>query len=294
MNQRTTQIIIGLAIAAFLLANSVYIVKQWETAIRLQFGVVQENNIGPGLHFKVPFINQVKRFDKRLQVLETDAEPFLTLEKKNLIVDTFVQWRVDDPKVFYERVQGNAVRLNSLLKPVVQDNYRAEFAKRNLQEVVAGLDEQSDRTIRSVIQDDILKAIQKTGEAYGVEIVDMRIKGVELPEDVKQSVYDRMNTERERAAKTFRARGEAAYIQKVANADKTRQIKLAQTYKKSELLRGEGDAEATRIYAQAYAANPEFYEFNRSLEVYQKGIKKDGDILILDTNSEFFQYFQPK
>lgn len=294
MNPRITQILIGVAIVAFLIANSVYIVKQWETAIRLQFGVVQENNIGPGLHFKVPFINTVKKFDRRLQTLETDAEPFLTLEKKNLIVDTFVQWRVRDAKVFYERVQGNAIRLNSLLKPVVQDNYRAEFANRNLQEVVAGFDDVRDRTIRSVIQNDILKQIQKTGSEYGVDIVDMRIKGVELPNDVKQSVYDRMNTERERAAKTFRARGEAAYIEKVANADKERQIRLATTYRKSELLRGEGDAEATNIYAKAFSANPEFYEFNRSLEVYQKGIKKDGDILILDTNSEFFQYFQPK
>lgn len=294
MNQRITQIIVGAAIAVFLLSNSVYVVKQWETAIRLQFGVVQENNIGPGLHFKVPFINTIRKFDRRLQTLETDPEPFLTLEKKNLIVDTFVQWRVADPKVFYERVQGNALRLNSLLKPVVQDNYRAEFANRNLQEVVAGFDTTEDRTVRAVIQNDILKNIRETGKQYGIDIVDMRIKGVELPEDVKQSVYDRMNTERERAAKEFRARGEATYIEKVANADKEREIRLADAYKKAEILRGEGDATATDIYAKAFSANPEFYEFNRSLEVYQKGIKKDGDILILDTNSEFFQYFQPK
>lgn len=294
MNQKFTPIVILLAVVGFLLANSIYVVKQWETAIRLQFGVVQENNIGPGLHLKVPFINTVRKYDRRLQTLETDPEPFLTLEKKNLIVDTFVQWRVDDPKVFYERVQGNAMRLNSLLKPVVQDNYRAEFANRNLQEVVAGFDGTTNKTVRSVIQNDILNNIRETGRQYGVEIVDMRIKGVELPDDVKQSVYDRMNTERERAAKEFRARGEATYIEKVANADKEREIRLADAYKRAEILRGEGDAEATNIYAKAFSANPEFYEFNRSLEVYQKGIKRDGDILILDTDSEFFQYFQPK
>lgn len=294
MNQKFTPIVILLAVVGFLLANSIYVVKQWETAIRLQFGVVQENNIGPGLHFKVPFINTIRKYDRRLQILETDPEPFLTLEKKNLIVDTFVQWRVDDPKVFYERVQGNAMRLNSLLKPVVQDNYRAEFANRNLQEVVAGFDSTTNKTVRSVIQNDILNHIRETGRQYGVDIVDMRIKGVELPDDVKQSVYDRMNTERERAAKEFRARGEATYIEKVANADKEREIRLADAYKRAEILRGEGDAEATSIYAKAFSANPEFYEFNRSLEVYQKGIKRDGDILILDTDSEFFQYFQPK
>lgn len=294
MNQKFTPVVILLAIIGFLLANSIYVVKQWETAIRLQFGVVQENNIGPGLNFKVPFINTIRKYDRRLQTLETDPEPFLTLEKKNLIVDTFVQWRVADPKVFYERVQGNPMRLNSLLKPVVQDNYRAEFANRNLQEVVAGLDSSSNKTVRSIIQNDILNNIRETGRQYGIEIVDMRIKGVELPDDVKQSVYDRMNTERERAAKEFRARGEATYIEKVANADKEREIRLADAYKRAEILRGEGDAEATKVYAKAFSANPEFYEFNRSLEVYQKGIKRDGDILILDTDSEFFQYFQPK
>lgn len=294
MNQRITQIVIGAVIAVFLLANSIYIVKQWETAIRLQFGVVQQNNIGPGLHFKVPFINTIKKFDRRLQTLDTDPEPFLTLEKKNLIVDTFVQWRVEDPKVFYERVQGNPARLNNLLRPVVQDNYRAEFANRNLQDVVAGIDEVSGNTTRSIIQNDILKNVRLTGEQYGIAIVDMRIKGVELPEDVKQSVYDRMNSERERAAKEFRARGEATYVEKVAKADKEREIRLADAYKKAEILRGEGDATAAEIYAKSFSANPEFYEFNRSLEVYQKSIKRDGDILILDTDSEFFKYFQPK
>ncbi len=293
-NKNITPWVIVVVLGLFVIANSVYIVKEWETGIRFRFGKIVQNTVEPGLNFKLPFLDNVKKYDTRIQTLKTEPERFLTLEKKNLIVDTFVKWKVVDGQTFYQRVQGSPARLNNLLFPIIQNNYRAEFGRRNLQEVVAGIVPNSNQTVRTYIQQKIFDQVQEEAKKAGVEIVDVRIKGIELPRDVLDSVFERMRTERERVAKEFRASGESAYIKKVAEADRARDVKLADAYSEAEKIRGEGDAEAADIYANAYGKNRDFYQFNRSLEAYRNSIKSQGDVLILDTNTDFFKYFQPK
>ncbi len=283
-----------LAVVAFVISQSVFIINQWESGLHFQLGRVIKTYDEPGLYFKVPILQNVLKFDKRIQTLETQPERFLTLEKKNLIVDTFVKWRITDPKTFYERVQGSSAVYNSLLDPIIKDKFRAEFGKKELQDVVAGFNNETRKTVRSDIQAKILADIKKEGLAAGVEIIDVRIKGVELPQDVRQSVYDRMEKERERVAKELRAKGQASYIEIVAEADRTRAVMLAKAYESAEMIRGVGDAEAAKIYARAYRADEDFYSFIRSLEAYEKSFDNKQDLFILDPNSKFFKHFHEK
>ncbi len=337
-------------VGIFIISESVFTLNQWERGIRLQFGRIVEVYEEPGLHFKLPFIQNVRKFDGRIQTLETKPEPFLTSEKKNLIVDTFVKWRAMDPAVYYQRVQGSPAVFNQLLEPIVKNNFRAAFGKRDVQTVVGGnidteskkygkkgdslvfdkpldainLDEKTlediheadvdivikskeshiaeiagqkvdlNNTIRQEIEKSILVALSIEAEKYGVEIVDVRINGVELPDDVTENVFKRMRTDRERVATELRSKGEAAYIEKVADADKNRAVMLAKAYEEAEIIRGQGDAEAAEIYAKAYSQDPDFYAFYRSLEAYKKAFKGQGDLLILDPDNEFFKYFHQK
>ncbi len=280
-----------IAALLFLASQSFFILNQWELGVRFQFGRIVESHTEPGLHFKIPFIQNVRKYDARIQTLETQPERFLTREKKNLIVDTFVKWRVVDPAIFYQRVAGSPQVFNSRLDPIVKDKFRAEFGKRDLQDVVAGYSKERSRTVRSDIQEVILADIKQEGLRSGIEILDVRIKGVELPRDVRQSVYQRMEKERERVAKELRAKGQASYIEIVSEADRTRAVMMAKAYESAEMIRGEGDASATRIYAEAYNKNPEFYAFYRSLEAYRNSFNSQNDLLILDPDTEFFKYF---
>ncbi len=333
-------------VGGFLLSDSFFTLKEWEKGLQFQFGRIVKEHTEPGLHMKVPFIQNVRKFDGRIHTLETKPEPFLTSEKKNLIVDTFVKWKVKDARTYYTSVQGNPIIFNQRLEPIVKNNFRAAFGKRDVQTVVGGTveakirHEESDKrlvfdnpedvlaadesvlreinksdvevvikskeveiaeiagqkvnlnnTVRREIEDNIQAALIIEAGKYGVEIVDVRINGVELPDDVTESVFTRMRRDREKVATELRSKGEAAYIQQAAQADRNRTVMLAEAYEKAEVIRGEGDAKAAEIYANAYGQDRDFYEFYRSLEAYKKAFEDKNDLFILDPNSKFFKHF---
>lgn len=277
-------ILVTLAVLSILLYSSLFVVKEGETAIRFRFGEVIQADYSAGLHFKMPIINTVKKYDARLQTLDTAPERFLTSEKKNLSVDSFVQWRLNDAKQFYTNVGGDIFIANQRLDQFLKDGLRNEFGKRTLNEVVTGDRDQIMSVLSSVVNE---KARQ-----IGVEVVDVRIKRIDLPEEVSESVFDRMRAERERVARDFRSRGKEAAERIKADADRQRTVMLAESYRDAETTRGEGDAKAAEVYANAYSKNTEFYRLYRSLNAYRNSFNSGDDILVLQPkDSEFFQYF---
>lgn len=287
-------IIVVLAIFGF---NTLYIVPQIQKGILLRFGEVENANLEPGLHFKLPIINQVKLFDGRLVTLDTPNVRFLTKEKKSVMVDAYARWRVSNPEVFYTSVQGNKATADERLGRRLDAALRNQFGNKTLNELV---NDTSDITQTSKLTSGRNDVMQQVTDALntmakkelGIEVVDVRIKAIDLPKEVYDSVYARMRTEREKEAQKYRAEGrEEAEITR-ANADRQKQVILAEAYKQAQELRGTGDAKATVIYAQAYSKNPEFYSFYRSLEAYRESFKDKNDMLVLDPKSEFFRYFQ--
>jgi len=275
----TFPVIILLLIGYF----SMFKVDQWEKAIVFQFREIERTNIGPGLHFMIPMINSVQKFDLRLLNLDQEPQRFLTSEKKDLIVDYYVKWRISDLDSFYTSTRGDMQRAELLLSQKINGALREEFGKRTVQEVVA-----SERGMVMELVEDRLERL--TGD-LGVDIVDVRTMRIDLPENVSTSVYQRMRAERQRVAKDFRARGAEAAERIRANSDREREVILAKAYREAETLRGEGDAQATEIYAKAYNRNAEFYEFYRSLGVYRAGFDGENSILLLKPDSDLFQYF---
>ncbi len=276
----------------FILPNTVFVVREWEQAVRFQFGEILEIYQKPGLYWKVPFIQNVTVFDGRLQTLDTQPERYLTREKKNLIVDTFVKWRIQDPGFFYKTVRGDVITANTRLDQIIKDGLRSEFGRKDLQDVVAGFDEENKQTTRTIIQDRIVSLAQQEGKRFGVEVIDVRIKRIELPPDVLDNVFTRMRTERERVAREFRARGEAVYIETRAQADRQRTVMLAEAFRDAEKIRGEGDAKAAQIYAESFSKNPQFFSFYRSMQAYRQAFKQPSDLMVLEPDSDFFRYFK--
>ncbi len=284
MSTRTLSIIIILAIGGFLLANSAYTVTENQTALVLRLGKVIEVRKEPGLYFKTPFINNVLKFEKRLITHDTQPTAVLTGEKKEVLVDYYVKWRIVDAKSFYVSFRGGERTAAFRLGEIIKGGLEVELGKRTIKDVVS-----AERTI---IMDSLQERANKEMSKYGMEVVDVRIKQIELPPGVKESVFKRMRTERERIAREHRAKGkkEARIIK--ADADKKRVTILADGRRRAEIIKGQGDAEATRIYAQAYGgANAEFYAFYRSLEAYRNTFNSKNDILVLEPDSEFFRYF---
>ncbi|GBU10008.1 protein HflC [Gammaproteobacteria bacterium] len=279
-------------VITFILSGSVFIVYEWETAIRFQFGQIQNTYQKPGLYFKIPLIQNITKFDQRIQTLETQRELFLTFEKKNLLVDTFVKWKINDPRLYYAAVQGSIATTNARLEQNIKDGLRSEFGQKTLQEVVAGFNPTSKQTIRQEIQNTIVASAKIYGKDLGIDIIDVKIKGVELPDEVTENVFTRMKTERDRIAREFRARGEASYIETVAKADKKRTVMLAEAYSKAEIIRGDGDEKAANIFAASYGQDQDFFEFYRSLQAYRNTLKDKSDFLILRADSPFFKYLQ--
>jgi len=236
----------------------------------------------PGLHFKVPFIDSVKNFDTRLNMLDVQSSRIMTSEKKDVLVDFYVQWRIDDLALFFTRAQGRTGKAEQLLEQKVIARLKAEFGKRTIHEVVT-----SER--KELME--ILKDMTDT-KNMGVEVVDVRIKRIDLPHEVSSAVYERMKAERDRVAAATKAEGQAKAIQIRAEAEKTKLILLATAARDAERIRGEGDAEATGIYAKSYSQDAEFYAFFRSLEAYQESFKEKNDVLVLKPDSEFFKYFK--
>lgn len=279
-------IIILAVLVAILLSSSLYTVNETQVAIKLRLGEIVAIENEPGLKFKTPFVNNVVTFDKRIQTLDSAAESFLTVAKKTVVVDSYVKWRIVDTQKFYISTGGAMSSANLRLAQNTQDALRSEFSKRTIIEVVSDEREAIMAAVKGK-----LKAIAE--DEYGIEVIDVRIKRIELSQEVRNSVYSRMETERKGLANKYRSEGaeEAEKIQ--AFADKERTIILANAYRDSEKIRGNGDAISASNYAEAYNQDVDFYSFYRSLESYKKAFNQQGDILILNPDSEFFRYFNP-
>ncbi|WP_440997374.1 protease modulator HflC [Arhodomonas sp. SL1] len=279
-----TVLIPAVAVLLVLVYFSVYTVDEREYAIKFRLGEVLTDDIGPGLHFKTPFINNVRKLDRRVQTLDADPQRFLTAENKNLIVDSFVKWRITDPTEFYVSFGGGNFQMaNSRLREIVQQGLRDEFGQRTVNEVISG-----ERA-------EVMRILRESAEAatneVGIEVLDVRIKRVDLPEDVNESIFERMAAARERVARELRALGEEAGERIRAEADRRRTVILAEAYRDAERMRGEGDAQATATYAAAYDQEPDFYSFYRSLEAYTTSFRNKDDMLVLSPDNEFFRYF---
>jgi membrane protease subunit HflC len=266
-----------------LLTQSIYVVKETERAVKLRFGEIVEFDVDPGLHFKLPIVNTVRKFDARILTLDAAPQSYLTSEKKALTVDSFVKWRVSDVAKYFTTTGGDEERLRRLLIQRVDAGLRNEFGSRTVKEVVSGQrDELMDKLSNQ------LNLIAK--DELGVEVIDLRVKKIDLPPEVSESVFNRMRTERERLAKELRAQGNEVAEKIRATADKDKTIILADAYREAEETKGNGDATATATYANAYSKDPEFYDFTRSLKAYQSTFESKSDILLINPDSDFFKY----
>ncbi len=285
MNQNRLLALFGLAlIAAVAISSTVYTVDEREKAVMVRFGEVIRYDDTPGLHWKKPFIESVRFYDARILTMDAEPQPFLTKEKKSVIVDSYVKWRIVDLFRFYVSVGGDEQKAKDRLAQVINSGLRDEFGKRTLRDVVSG----DRRKIMEILSENA----DKEAREYGIEVVDVRIQRVDLPTEVSQSVYRRMEAERTRTAKELRAQG-AEEAEKIrANADRQREVTLAESYREAERLRGEGDGKAAAIYARAYNVNPEFYALYRSLNAYKESFKDKDDILVVDPSADFFKYFK--
>lgn len=273
-------------VAVFIVLQAVFIVDERERAIKFRLGEIIKTDYTPGLHWQFPFINNVRKFDARIQTLDAQPTRYLTFEKKNVIVDSFVKWRIGDVEKFYVTMGGDITTANSRLFPIVNDQLRGEFGKRTIKDVVSGE--------RSQVMSILTRNTKEQAQKYGIDVVDVRIKRVDLPSDVSESVYGRMRAERDRVAKELRARGRAEAERIEADSDRQYTVTLAEAYRDSEMTRGEGDARSAEIYALAYGKNEEFYAFYRSLSAYRKSFANKGDLLLLEPDAEFFKYFKEK
>ncbi|MGH8582620.1 MAG: protease modulator HflC [Gammaproteobacteria bacterium] len=261
----------------------VFTVDQREYAILFQFEKIKRSDFEPGMHVMLPFINQVRKFDKRLMSLDSlQPERFLTKEKKDVMVDSFVKWRIEDVETYYKRTRGDVRETGEKLFQQINNSLRDEFGKRTVQEVVARGD---------IIQIVTAAALEK-GRELGVEVIDVRTKRINLPSEVSNAVYDRMRAERERVGREFRSRGEEAAERIRAKADRESTEISAEAYREAEQVRGEGDASAAKIYADTYKRNSEFYSFYRSLLGYRTSFGQGRDVLLIEPKSEFFNYFK--
>ncbi len=280
--------ILALVVTFFTLiivGNTLFIVKQTERAVMLRLGALVNSDIEPGLHIKIPWVNTVRVFDARIQTEDSTPERFLTLEQKALEVDSYAKWRIVDVGQFYVSTRGDVATAGSLLAERINDGLRDQIGNRNLQEVVAGERDQ-------LMLDLTAELNETTATDIGIEVIDVRVKRIDLPDDVRSSVYERMITERNREAQELRSRGEELAIGIRADADRQAVIFEAEAYRDAERIRGEGDAEATSIYAEAYTRDPEFYAFTRSLNAYRETFSSKGDVLLLDPDSDYFKYLK--
>jgi membrane protease subunit HflC len=281
-----SKMFLGIAIlaAALAISSSAFVVKQYELALKLRLGEIVDSDYEPGLHFLLPIWNNVKKFDGRIQTLDQRPERFLTIEKKDVIVDSYAKWRIADVAQFYRSTGGgNEARAAVLLSERINTSLRDEFGKRTIKEVVSGE--------RAEIMELLRKDADEKAAELGLEIVDVRVKKIDLPPEVSESVYDRMRAERERVASELRAEGAEAAEKIRANADRERTVILANAYKEAERLRGEGDSKAAEIYAKAFSQNPEFYAFYRSMDAYRTVFDNGSGVMVLEPESDFFRYF---
>ncbi|WP_417225027.1 protease modulator HflC [Amphritea sp.] len=276
----------GLVIALLLVVvgfNTLYIIKETDRAVLLKFGEIVNPDIKPGLHIMIPVINKIRKFDGRVQTLDAQAQSYLTVEKKRLIVDSFIKWRIVDPQKYYTATSGDEYKAAELLFPNVDAGLRNQFGERTLTEVVSGE--------RDELMVELVNSLSvQTKDELGIEMIDIRVKKIDLPQEVSASVYERMRTEREREARELRSRGKELAEGIQADADRQKAVIEANAYRDAQQVRGEGDALAAKIYADAYNKDAEFYSFYRSLNAYKAAFNQQGDIMVLKPDSEFFRY----
>ena len=278
-------IAIGLIALLVVVSLSLFTVDQRQNAIVFQLGEVVSVKKEPGLYFKVPLIQNVRYFDTRIQTLEAkEPERFITSEKKNVLVDSFVKWKIVDVRQYYVSVGGDENRAQTRLSQTVNDDLRAQFGKRTVHEVVSGQ--------RDAIMEILRQKADQDARKIGVQVLDVRLKRVDLPQEVSESVYKRMEAERKRVANELRSTGAGAAEKIKADAERQREVIIAEAYRDAQRTKGEGDAKASAIYAEAFSRNAEFYTFYRSLEAYKQSFKSKSDVLLLEPNSEFFRYLK--
>lgn len=273
--------------AAVLFVSTVFTVNERELAIKFRLGEIVKADYATGIHFKMPFVNNIRKFDKRILTLDARPALYLTKEKKNVNVDFFVKWRIKDVATYYKSMSGGNERTAmERIYTIINDGLRDEFSKRSILELLSGERKEIMSTTTTVSNEQVKR--------FGIEVVDVRIKRIDYSEDISESVYNRMVAERTRVAKDFRSRGAEAAEKIRASSDRQVTILKAQAYRKSQRTRGEGDAKASEIYANAYKRNPEFYSFYRSLDAYRTAFSSQGDMLVLEPDSDFFRYFKDK
>jgi membrane protease subunit HflC len=283
MNAKFPGVVIILALLVLLGSNSVYVVKETEKAVKLRFGELVQEDIPPGIHFKAPLMHQILKFDARILTLDAETESFFTAERKRLMVDSFAKWRIADVGAYYRATGGDEQLAHNRLANRVNDGLRNQFGTRTLHEVVSGE--------RDQLMLDILEYLNKTVRgSLGIEVIDVRVKRIDLPDEVSGQVFRRMTAEREKEARDLRAKGLEQAEKIRADADRQKIIIEANAYKESEQIRGKGDARATGVYAEAFNRDPEFYAFTRSLKAYEQSFTNKGDILLVDPDNEFFRY----
>ena len=283
---RTTFITVFAALLVGFLLNSFFIVNEKEEAIVFQFGEAVRTDIDVGFHFKLPIVQEVKKYDSRIQTLDEEPDRILTVESKYLLVDSFIKYKIADVLTFYKANNGSFNSLNSLLGQRSEFVLKNNFGKRTVKEVVSGE--------RDELMNIMLNSLNDSVADLGIEIIDFRVKRIDLPSNLSNSVYERMRTERNRLAEELRSEGKEISREIRAVADKDKVVILAEAYKKAELLRGEGDAEAARIYAEGFSQDPEFYEFTRSMKAYVETFEDKGDVMLIDANSDFLKYLNNK
>ncbi|MCX4194072.1 protease modulator HflC [Methylophaga sp. OBS1] len=282
MSSRMTLILVLVVLALITLSSSLFIVDEREKAVLLRLGQIERTDFDPGLHFKMPFVTNVRKFEAREMALDAQPARYLTGEKKNVIVDSFILWRIEDVGTYLTSMGGDQERAALRLSQIIKDGLRGEFGRRTIQEVVSG-----DRV--SMVQD-ILKEANRVAEGFGIAISNVRIKRIDLPSEVSTSVYTRMEAERERVAKELRSQGAEKAEEIRSDADRQRAVILAEARSEAEQIRGQGDARATEIYADAYGANEDFYSLYRRLSAYQNVFKGD-DMLVIEPTGDFFKRF---
>jgi len=283
---RLVTIFVAGFIALMLLSSTVFVVDQRRFAIVFALGEVREVIAEPGLHFKLPppFQNVIY-LDKRILTLDTpDADRFITAEKKNILVDAFIKWRIVEPRLYYVSFNGDERAARNRMSQIIKAALNDEITKRTVREVISG---ERGRVMEAVREKVVAEAKQ-----IGVGIVDVRLKRVDYTDEINNSVYDRMRAERVRVANELRSTGSAESEKIRANADRQRTVILAEAFREAEKIKGEGDAKASAIYAEAFGKSPEFYKFYRSLEAYRASFKAQGDVMVIDSNSEYFKYFK--
>lgn len=285
MSNKSTVVLVVGAVLALVAWNSFYIVQQTERAVLLQFGKVEQANVQPGLHVKIPYVNQVRIFDARLLTLDAPTQRFLTLEKKAVMVDAFAKWRVADADQYYTATSGIKQVADERLVRRLESGLRDQFGKRTLHEVVSGQ--------RDELMADITASLNRMArKELGIEVIDVRVKSIDLPKEVNLSVFERMSSERAREAREHRAKGQELAEGIRADADRQRRVLLAEAYREAEEIRGDGDAQAAAIYAKAYGLDAEFYDFHRSLMAYRESFADKSDIMVLSPDNDFFKYME--